>query len=68
VLAVITAMGLQTVEKGLCFLLPESVAGIHMLVELWKGLIVTPHIASLKEVYVIHDPVEDGYHNLLVKM
>jgi hypothetical protein len=39
VLDVITAMRLQTVEKGLCFLLPETIAGLK-LVELWKGPIV----------------------------
>jgi hypothetical protein len=57
-----------TMEKGLCFLLHESVAIFHMLVKLWKGLIVTPCLASWEEVYVIHDPVADGYHDLWVKM
>jgi hypothetical protein len=33
VLAGISAMGLQTVEKGICLLLLESVAGFLMLVE-----------------------------------
>jgi hypothetical protein len=37
VLAIITVMGLQTVGKGLCFLLPKPVAGFLMLVELCKG-------------------------------
>jgi hypothetical protein len=41
-LAVIIMMGLQTIEKSICFLLPESVsvAGFLMLVELCKGLLV----------------------------
>jgi hypothetical protein len=32
-------------------LLPESVAGFLELVELWKGLVVLPYLASLVEVY-----------------
>jgi hypothetical protein len=67
VLVVITVMGLQTVEKVLCFLLPESVAGFLMLVELWKGFVETPFLTSSEEVYGIHDPVADGYHDLWVK-
>jgi hypothetical protein len=39
-----------------------------MLVELWKGLVVTPWLAFSKEVYVIHDLMADEYHDLLVKM
>jgi hypothetical protein len=39
-----------------------------MLVELWKGLVVTPYLASSEEVYGIHDPMVDGYHDLWVKM
>jgi hypothetical protein len=39
VLVVITVMGLQTMEKGLCFLRPETAAGFLMLVELCKGLV-----------------------------
>jgi hypothetical protein len=38
----------------------ETVAGFLKLVELCKGLIVLPCLASLVEVYGIHDPVIDG--------
>jgi hypothetical protein len=38
VLVVITAIGLQTMEKGLCFLRPKTIAGFLKLVELCKGL------------------------------
>jgi hypothetical protein len=39
-------------NKGfLCFLRPKTVVGILELVELWKGLIVLPCLASLVEVY-----------------
>jgi hypothetical protein len=55
-------------EGFLYFLLPETIAGFLMLVELWKGLVVTPYLASSEEVYGIHDPVVDGYHGLWVKM
>jgi hypothetical protein len=48
VLAVITAMGLHTVEKSLCFLYPESVAGFLMLMELCKGLAVCPRQLTLE--------------------
>jgi hypothetical protein len=34
-------------EGFLSFLLPETVVGILELVELWKGLIVLPYLASL---------------------
>jgi hypothetical protein len=34
----------------LCFLLPESVAGFLELVELWKGLVVLPHLVSSVEM------------------
>jgi hypothetical protein len=49
-------------------LLPKTIAGFLMLVELWKGLVVTPYLASSEEVYGIHDPMVDGYHDLWVKM
>jgi hypothetical protein len=42
----------------------ETVAGFLKLVELCKGLIVLPCLASLVEVYEIHDPLADGYHDL----
>jgi hypothetical protein len=35
-------MGLQTVEKSLCFFLPETMIDFLILLELWKGLIVVP--------------------------
>jgi hypothetical protein len=38
----------------------ETVAGFLKLVELCKGLIVLPYLASLVEVYRIHDPLADG--------
>jgi hypothetical protein len=48
-------------EKGfLCFLLPKSIVGFLKLVELWKGLVMLPCLASSVEVYGIHDPVADG--------
>jgi hypothetical protein len=42
VLVVITAMGLQTMEKGICSLLHETVVGFLKLVKLFKGLVVHP--------------------------
>jgi uncharacterized membrane protein len=42
VLAVITVMELQTVEKVICFLCSDIITGFLMLVELWKGLTVDP--------------------------
>ena len=38
----------------------EIVVGFLKLVELCKGLIVLPCLASLVEVYGIHDPLVDG--------
>jgi hypothetical protein len=38
----------------------ETVAGFLKLVELCKGLVVLPCLASLVEVYVIHDPLADA--------
>jgi hypothetical protein len=38
----------------------ETVAGFLKLVELCKGLVVLPCLASLVEVYEIHDPLADG--------
>jgi hypothetical protein len=38
-------------EGFLCFLLPETIVGILELVELWKGLVVLPYLASSVEVY-----------------
>jgi hypothetical protein len=36
------------------------VAGFLKLVELCKGLVMLPYLASLVEVYGIHDPLSDG--------
>jgi hypothetical protein len=38
----------------------ETVAGFLKLVELSKGLVVLPCLASLVGVYGIHDPLADG--------
>jgi hypothetical protein len=38
----------------------ETVAGFLKLVELYKGFEVLPCLASLVEVYGIHDPLADG--------
>jgi hypothetical protein len=43
-----------------CIALPETVADFLKLVELCKGLVVLPCLASLVEVYVIHDTLTDG--------
>jgi hypothetical protein len=42
----------------------ETVAGFLKLVELCKGLIVLPYLASLEEVYESGLPLIDGYHDL----
>jgi hypothetical protein len=38
----------------------ETVAGFLKLEELCKGLVVLPCLASLVEMYGIHDPLADG--------
>jgi hypothetical protein len=38
----------------------RTVAGFLKLVELCKGLIVLPYLASLVDVYGIHDTLVDG--------
>jgi hypothetical protein len=38
----------------------ETIAGFLKLVELCKGIVVLPCIASLVEVYGIHGPLVDG--------
>jgi hypothetical protein len=44
-------------DKGfICFLLPETIMGFFELVELWKGLVVLPCLASLVEVYGVVQP------------
>jgi hypothetical protein len=38
----------------------ETIASFLKIVELCKGLVVLPCLASLVEVYGIHDPFVDG--------
>jgi hypothetical protein len=52
------AMAFQTGDSYV--VLPRTVAGFLKLVELCKGLVVLPCLASLVEVYGIHDPLADG--------
>jgi hypothetical protein len=45
----------DTLDEGfLCFLLLETIVVILELVELWKGLVVLPCLASSVEVYGVH--------------
>jgi hypothetical protein len=60
VLVVITAMGLQTVEQGICPLLPETVVGFFILVELCKGLIVYPRQLTLEVFKDSYNPGQNG--------
>jgi hypothetical protein len=51
----------MAVRQGiLASALPINCSGFRKLVELCKGLIVLPCLASLVEVYVIHDLLADG--------
>jgi hypothetical protein len=50
--------GGQTGDPCIAFL--ETVAGFLKLVKLCKELVVLPCLASLVEVYGIHDPLADG--------
>ena len=51
----------MAVRRGIPTLLfLETVAGFLKLMELGKGLVVLPCLASLVEVYGIHDPLADG--------
>jgi hypothetical protein len=68
VLAVIIAMGLQTVEKGICFLRPETVACFLMLVELYKGLAVCPRQLTLEVFKGPINPRRKREHVLWVKI
>jgi hypothetical protein len=45
----------------------ETVADFLKLVELGKGLVVLPCLASLVEVYESRDPLADGWHDLWVQ-
>jgi hypothetical protein len=47
-LCVITVMGLETVEKGICFFLAKTVVGFLMIVELCKCLVVDPYLFTLE--------------------
>jgi hypothetical protein len=56
-------------DEGFLYRLwPRIHSGFSPLVELWKGLVVLPCLVSPIEVYEIHDPVADGYHDLWVKI
>jgi hypothetical protein len=68
VLAVITMMRLQTVEKSICFLLPKTEAGFLILVELYKGLVVSPWLLTLVVIKGMRNPRQKGDHGLWVKM
>jgi hypothetical protein len=67
VLAIIKAMGLQTVEKGLCFLRPETVVGFLKLVELCKGLVVSPCLLTLVVFKGLRNPRQKGGSRLVGK-
>jgi hypothetical protein len=44
------------VKRGICFLLPEIVAGFLMLVELYKGLVVHHQPFTLKVSKILAKP------------
>jgi hypothetical protein len=51
----------MAVRKGIpALLFLETVAGFLKLMELCKGLVVLPCLASLVEVYGSRDPLIDG--------
>jgi hypothetical protein len=50
----------QSDEGSLHWGFLETIAGFLKLVELCKGLVVLPCLASLVKVYGIHDPLVDG--------
>jgi hypothetical protein len=51
----------MAVRRGiLASALPITVAGFRKLVELCKGLVVLPYLASMVEVYGSRDPLADG--------
>jgi hypothetical protein len=51
----------MAVRRGfLQVLFPQTVAGFRKLVELCKGLVVLPCLASLVEVYGSRGPLADG--------
>jgi hypothetical protein len=67
VLAVITAMGLQTMLKGLCFLRPGTIVGFLELVELCKGLVESPCLLTSVVFKGLCKPRQIRDHNLWVK-
>jgi hypothetical protein len=68
VLAIITAMGLQTVQKFICTLLLETVAGFPKLLELCKGLVVSPCLLTLAVSKGLYNPRQLRDHDIFVKM
>jgi hypothetical protein len=46
--------------RNSCKCSSQTVAGFRKLVELCKGLVVLPCLASLVEVYGTHDPLANG--------
>jgi hypothetical protein len=51
----------MAVRRGIpALLFLQIVSGFLKLVELCKGLVVLPSLASLVEVYGSHDPLADG--------
>jgi hypothetical protein len=52
------AMAVRWGIPALLFL--ETIAGFLKLLELCKGLVVLPYLASLVQVYGIHDPLANG--------
>jgi hypothetical protein len=51
----------MAVRRGiLASALPINCSGFRKLVELYKGLVVLPCLASLVEVYGSRDPLADG--------
>jgi hypothetical protein len=51
----------MAVRRGiLAVAVPKTIAGFRKLVELCKGLIVLPCLASLVEVYDNRGPLSDG--------
>jgi hypothetical protein len=61
-------MGLHTVEKGICFLLPQTVEGLLELVEHGKGLTVCHRQLTLEEFKGLINLRQKREHILWVKM
>jgi hypothetical protein len=56
----VTSWELGVLRVPLIMVPDKTVVGFLKLVELCKGLIVLPYLASLVEVYGIHDPLAYG--------